>query len=86
MLYLNYQSLVWCTCSMLCLSYTRIDPNKSNGFSHSYQMGESTFILGASRVVYFFFIYRENSCHSFCGVTSGTIRFAYVHKKGTRLI
>ena len=34
-------------------SLTSINPHLTNGFSHHYHLGESTFILGASAVVFF---------------------------------
>ena len=32
-------------------------PHLTNGFSHHYQLGESTFILGALGVIFFFFFF-----------------------------
>ena len=59
-----------------------------NGFSHSYQLGESTFILRGIRSDFLFFIsffdeislFKQNSPRwdtAFYGITSGAILFAY---------
>ena len=67
------------------------NPYLTNGFSHRYHLGESTFILGVSGVSFFFSLFDEMSLFkqnsprwdaAFCGVTSVAILFAYVPKKG----
>ena len=71
----------------------KINPYLTNGFSHHYHLGESTFILGTSGVILIFFIpfldgnplSKQNSPRwdaAFCGFTSGSILFAYVPQKG----
>ena len=61
----------------------------TNGFSHHYQLGKSTFIFGVLGVMFIFFISfvdkisvcKQNSPRwdaAFCGVTSRTMLFAYV--------
>ena len=70
-----------------------INPYLTNGFSHHYQLGESTVILGASGVIFNCFIIffnefsliKQNNprwAAAFCGVTSGAMMFAYVPQKG----
>ena len=71
----------------------KINPLLTNGFSHHYQLGESTLILGVCRVIFIFFISFFNEISlckqnspiwdaAFCGVTSRAILFANVPQKG----
>ena len=66
-----------------------INPYLTNGFSHRYQLDESTFIFrGVGSDFYFFIQFSDEIPLSkqdsprwdaaFCGVTSGAILFAYV--------
>ena len=68
----------------------QINPYLTNGFSHHYQFGESTFTFRGVRsdFIYFFFLShfsmkilcKQNSLRrdaAFCGVTSGAMLFAY---------
>ena len=57
------------------------NPYLTNGFSHCYQLGESTFIFGGVRSDFLFFISFFDEI-SLCSVTSGAILFAYVPQKG----
>ena len=72
-----------------------INPYLTNGFSHRYQLGESTFIFRGVRSDFYFFsisffdeissLCKQNSLRwdaAFCGVISGAILFAYVPQKG----
>ena len=65
-----------------------INPYLTNGLSHHYQLGDSTFIFrGVRSDFYFSFSFfneislcKQNSPRwdaAFCGVTSGAILFAY---------
>ena len=65
----------------------------TNGLSHPYHLDESTFTFRGIRGNFLFVdkfpASKQNSPRwdaTFCGVTSGVILFAYVHKKGARLI
>ena len=69
------------------------NPYLTNGFSHHYHSGQSTFIFrGVKSDFYFFYLIfdeislcKQNSPRwdaAFCGVTSGAILFAYVTEKG----
>ena len=72
------------------------NPYVTNGLSHPYHLDESTFILGASGVVFhFYFIFDENYVSkqnsprlnaAYCGGTSRTICVSTSHKKDIRLI
>ena len=66
-----------------------INPYLTNGFSHHYQLDESTFIFRGVKSDFYLFIKffddiplsKQNSPRwdaAFCGVTSGAILFAYV--------
>ena len=66
-----------------------VNPYLTNGFSHYYHLGESTFIFRGARSDFLFFIQffdeiplsKQNSPRwdaAFCGVTSGAMLFAYV--------
>ena len=81
-----------------CFAYT-LNPYLTNGVSHHYHLGESSFILGASGrtfanfIPFFFFdlipLSKQNSHRwdaAFCGVTSGAILFAYVSMSSIALI
>ena len=74
-------------------AYQTFNPYLTNGFSHNYQMDESTFIFRGVRSDFYFFISffdvislcKKNSPGwdaAFCGVTSGAMLFAYVPQKG----
>ena len=72
------------------VQYSQVSGNalNKNGLAHHNHLGESTVILGASRVILIFIsffdevpISKQNSPRwdaAFCGVTSGAILFAYV--------
>ena len=66
------------------------NPYLTNGFSHHYQLGESTFIFRDIRgdfkfsYKYLMKIRSANRVAAFCGVTSGAILFANVPQKGHR--
>ena len=68
-----------------------------NGFSHRYQLGESTFIFSGVRSDFYLLSHfsmkflcanrialdgMPQNDVAFCGVTSGAILFAYVPQKG----
>ena len=74
-----------------------INPYSTNGFSHHYQLGESTFICRCVRSDFYFFSHfsmkflcanriapngTPRSAASERGVTSGAMLFAYVPQKG----
>ena len=70
-----------------------INPYLMNGFSHCYQLGESTFIFRGVRSDFYFLSHfsmkflcanriAPDMNAAFCGVTSGDILFAYVPQKG----
>ena len=59
--------------------------NKKNGLSHSYQLDESTLILGASGVIFHFYfildeihVNKQNSPRWDAAFFCGAILFAYV--------
>ena len=66
-----------------------INPFMTNGFTHHYHLGKSTFIFRGIRSIFFLlFIHYENSLSkqysprwdaTLCGVTSGAMLFAYVN-------
>ena len=66
----------------------RVNHQKTNGLSHPFQLGESTFILGASGVIFHYISFfdvihvSKQDIPSWDGVTSGTILFAYVPSLG----
>ena len=71
------------------MSGFHINPYLTNGFSHYYHLGESTFIFRGVRSDFLNFIQffdenfpsKQNSPRwdaAFCGVTSGAMLFAYV--------
>ena len=74
---------------MFTVTSTAINPYLTNGFSHRYQLDESTFIFRGVGSDFLFFIQffdeiplsKQNSPRwdaAFCGFTSGAILFAYV--------
>ena len=74
----------------------RFNPYLTNGSSHHYHLGESTFVFRGFRCDFtclsFYFdeisLSKQNSPRwdaSFCGVTSGAILFAYVPQKGRQV-
>ena len=94
-------SQIWVNANIHCLSHyvvilakgilQSINPYKTNGFSHRYHLGESTFIFGGHRSGFNFFPFvkfslsKQNSPRwdaALCGVTSGAILFACVPQKG----
>ena len=70
--------------------YIPLNPYLPNGFSHHYQLGESTFVFRGVRSDFYFSmkflcangIAPDGTPHSSCGVASGAILFAYVPQKG----
>ena len=68
--------------------YNKINPNKMRGVFDSYPLGESTFRLGASELIFNFISFfdeihvsKQKSLKSdaaFCGVIYRTILFVYV--------
>ena len=50
---------------------SKVNPLLTNGLSNPYHLDESNFIFWDIKTIFLIFI-------SFCGVTSGAIRFAYV--------
>ena len=79
----------------LCVISFLVNPYLTNGFSHHYHLGQSTFIIRGIRSDFEFLFFdeiplsKQNSPRwdaAFCGVTSGAILFAYVHKMDARLI
>ena len=76
-------------CNQLLSVHIALNPYLTNGFSHQYQLDESTFIFcGLSGDFYLFISFfdeislcKHNSPSwdaAFCGATSGAMLFAYV--------
>ena len=73
-----------------------LNPYLTTGFTHHYQLDESTFIIrGRSCYFYFFSFFdeipvsKQNSIiweAAFCGVTSAALLFAYVPQKGRQAL
>ena len=71
-----------------CSPCSPVEPYLTNGFSHHYDLGESTFNFRGVRNDFYFlsdFFYEISLCKQnsprwdavFCGVTSGAMLFAY---------